>query len=552
MAKTWWKESVIYQIYPKSYKDTTGNGVGDLAGIIEKLDYIKSLGVDMIWLCPIYKSPDKDNGYDISDYRNISEKYGGNAVFKTFLAEVHKRGMKLMMDLVLNHTSDQHNWFKEARKSKTNKYRDYYFWKSTANNLPPNNWPSFFGGNVWEYDEQTEEYYLHLFTKEQPDLNWENPQVRKELQDVVNFWLEKGVDGFRMDVISLISKRENFESTQLKDFNAIINSHYANGPKVHEYLRELNQKVLSKYDAVTVGEGPGIDLENGSKYVGEDRNELNMIFHFGHMFIDAGANGKYDIVPFDLIDFKTVFNKWDAHLKDKGWGSIFLGNHDFSRMVSRFGNDTQYWATSAKLLATLLLTMRGTVFIYQGDEIGMTNVAFPSIEDYNDVETLNSWAEAHEKGEDMNAFLKKVHLTSRDNARTPMQWNSLKNAGFSNTTPWLKINPNYTTINVETQEKDPDSILNFYREMVALRKQNTTFVYGDYQCLDVQNNKVFAYRRWDEQAEFLVIHNFSDETVDWNHELLTNSYQLIKSNLDNDSMHSLLKPWQSKILKLVD
>ena len=307
MTKTWWKESVIYQIYPKSFNDTSGNGLGDLRGVIEKLDYIKSLGADMIWLCPIYESPDKDNGYDISDYRKISEKYGGDHTFNELLEKIHDKGMKLMMDLVINHTSDQHAWFLESKKSKDNKYRDYYFWKDGKENGPPNNWPSFFGGNVWELDPATNQYYLHLFTKEQPDLNLDNPAVRKEIHDIIEFWLKKGVDGFRMDVISLISKRENFDDTHLDDFNQIIKNHYANGPKVHQFLHELNQQVLQKYNAVTVGEGPGIDLENGLSYVAEDRQELNMIFHFGHMFIDAGAKGKYDIVDFNLIDFKKGF-----------------------------------------------------------------------------------------------------------------------------------------------------------------------------------------------------------------------------------------------------
>ncbi|MDJ0645913.1 MAG: alpha-glucosidase [Flavobacteriaceae bacterium] len=550
MTKTWWKESVIYQIYPKSYNDATGNGVGDLLGIIQKLDYIKSLGVDMIWLCPIYESPDKDNGYDISDYKNISEKYGGNDVFEEFLTAVHEKGMKLMMDLVLNHTSDQHYWFKESRKSKTNKYRDYYFWKTSANGEPPTNWPSFFSGNAWQYDETTKEYYLHLFTKEQPDLNWENPEVRKELHDIMEYWLKKGVDGFRFDVVSLISKGENFSNTELDDFNDIINKHYANGPKVHQYLRELNANVLSKYGAVTVGEGPGIDLENGPLYVDEDREELNMIFHFGHMFIDAGAGGKYDIVPFDLLDFKKVFNDWDTHLRDKGWGSIFLGNHDFSRMVSRFGNDGEFRMASAKLLATLLFTMRGTVFVYQGDEIGMTNVAFPSIEDYNDVETINSWNEAEHNGEDMDEFLKKVHTTSRDNARTPMQWNTTKNAGFSAATPWLKVNPNYTTINVAEQENDPDSILNYYRSMIAFRKKHLTFVYGNYECLDFENEHIYAFRRWDDNADFLVLLNFSDKELRWKNHLAGRDYELVKSNLTTNTPDATLKPWQAKILKL--
>ncbi len=549
MTKTWWKESIIYQIYPKSFNDTSGNGLGDLRGVIEKLDYIKSLGADMIWLCPIYESPDKDNGYDISDYRKISEKYGGDQTFNELLEKIHEKGMKLMMDLVINHTSDQHAWFRESKKSKDNDYRDYYFWKDGKKNGPPNNWPSFFGGNVWELDKATNQYYLHLFTKEQPDLNLDNPAVRKEIHDIIEFWLKKGVDGFRMDVISLISKRENFDDTDLHDFNQIIKKHYANGPKVHHFLHELNQQVLQRYNAVTVGEGPGIDLDNGLSYVAEDRQELNMIFHFGHMFIDAGPKGKYDIVEFDLVDFKKVFNHWDEALKDQGWGSIFLGNHDFSRMVSRFGNDGKYWRDSATLLASLLFTLRGTVFVYQGDEIGMTNVAYPTIDDYNDVETLNSWKEAEANGENMHEFMKKVHLTSRDNARSPMQWNTSVHAGFSESTPWLPVNSNFETVNVAAQEDDPDSILNFYRKVRVFRKQHPVFVYGEYRCIDLDHLKIFAYERWDENESYLVVHNFSDQPLQWDYDIDPSQFDLILSNTSSARSDFQLAPWQSKIFK---
>jgi len=551
MKRVWWKESVVYQIYPRSFKDTTGNGLGDIQGIIEKLDYIKSLNVDVVWLCPIYESPNNDNGYDISDYRKISEDFGGNDAFNLLLKEMKKKGLKLVMDLVANHSSDQHEWFKKARTSKDNTYYDYYHWKSTENGSLPNNWQSIFGGPVWKYNDATKDYYLHLFTKEQPDLNWENPKVRQEIYDIIKFWAEKGVDGFRMDVISLISKRKDFPDTEFSDYKDTIKNHYANGPKIHEYLKEMNQEVLRKYDLMTVGEGPGIDLENGLNYVHQDRHELNMVFHFDHMFIDAGPGGKYDILEYNLVDFKTVFNNWDNLLKDGGWGSIFLGNHDFSRMVSRFGNDTIYRSESAKALAMLILTLRGTVYIYQGDEIGMTNVAYPSITDYDDIETLGAWKVAEQNNENMNDFLLKVHSQSRDNARTPMQWDNSKNAGFSKAEPWLKVNQNYKTINVENEDKDPDSILNFYREMVTFRKENLCLVYGDYECLDELHPQIFAYKRSDENSEFLVVHNMSEIDISWSHNLKIKDYILLKSNLKDSGSDLSLRPWESKIFKKI-
>lgn len=551
MKKIWWKESVVYQIYPRSFKDTTGNGIGDIQGIIEKLDHIKSLGVDVIWLCPVYESPNDDNGYDISDYRKISNDFGGQEAFDELLEKIHQKGLKLVMDLVANHTSDEHYWFTESKKSKDNPYRDYYIWKDGENDGPPNNWESFFNGSTWEYDKNTDQYYLHYFTKKQPDLNWENPRVRKEIFDVVEYWFKKGVDGFRMDVISLISKPDNYPNSEFEKFQDTIISYYANGPKIHQYLHEMNQEVLRKYDIMTVGEGPGIDLENGPLYVDEKREELNMVFHFDHMFIDCGTGGKYDPVPIDFKTFKNVFNNWDKALKNKGWGSIFLGNHDFSRMVSRFGNDKQHHQASAKLLATLLLTMRGTVYIYQGDEIGMTNVAYDKIDDYDDVETLNAWKAADVKEQDMDRFMDIVHLQSRDNARTPMQWNAKANAGFTNGTPWLKTNSNFKNINVANQEDDPKSILNYYREMVAFRKTNKTFVYGDYECLDAENASIYAYKRWDTDHVFLVLHNFSSNSTKWSFDLSEKKYALIKSNLDhNQNSHFDLAPWQTKILKL--
>ena len=546
--RSWWKEGVVYQIYPRSFKDSNADGVGDLPGIIEKLDYIHSLGVDIIWLCPVYPSPNDDNGYDISDYRGIMPEFGSMQDFDRLLDGVHERGMKLVMDLVANHSSDEHAWFVESRSSVDSQYRDYYHWRSGKDG-PPNDWPSFFGGDAWEYDEPSGQYYLHLFTRKQPDLNWENPKVRKEIYDIIRFWFEKGVDGFRMDVISVISKDMDYPNANTDDFGAIIENNYANGGRIHEFLQEMNKEVLSKYDIMTVGEGPGITLDNALNYVGKDRQELNMIFHFDHMFMDCGPGGKYDPVPIDFIRFKKIFSDWDQLLADRGWGSIFLGNHDFSRLVSKFGNDGNHWKESAKLFAALLLTLRGTVYIYQGDEIGMTNVAFPSISDYNDVETLGNYKEAMERGEDMEAFMELVHLQSRDNARTPIQWSDSVNAGFSTTTPWLGINPNYKTINVADQESDPESVLNFYRHMVAFRKANKTLVYGHYQCVDPGHQQVYAYRRWDEDAEFFIAHNMSDLPINWAlAEIELEFYELVITN-DDHTPDLKFAPWQSKIFR---
>ena len=549
MNRVWWKECVVYQVYPRSFKDTSGNGIGDLRGIINKLDYIASIGVDAIWLCPIYASPNDDNGYDISNYREIMPEFGTMNDFDTLLSEMHQRGLKLIMDLVANHSSDEHRWFKESKKSKDNPYRNYYYWRPGKNGGPPNNWTSFFGGSAWKYDKPTDEYYLHLFTKKQPDLNWDHPKVRQEMYEIMDYWFQKGVDGFRLDVISVISKRPGLPDTDTTNFNEIIQRYYANGPKIHDYLQEMNERVLSKYDIMTVGEGPGINLTNGIQYVHKDRNELHMVFHFGHMFIHNGPGGKYDPVDIDLPTFKKVFNDWDAHLKDGGWGSIFLGNHDFSRMVSRFGNDQQYREASAKLLATLLLTLRGTVYIYQGDEIGMTNVAYDSIDDYDDVETHGAWQDALREGKDMDEFLKIVHDQSRDNARTPMQWSNQKNGGFSDHTPWLGVNKNYLEIHVEDQEVRPTSILNFYRELIAFRKKNLVLVYGDYESLDNNHQEIYAYRRWDESSEFLMVHNFSDTETLWDYPIEKSAYELVKTNLNTTDASFYFLPWQSKIFR---
>ena len=547
MKKNWWKESVVYQIYPRSYKDTSGNGLGDIDGIIEKLEHIKSLGVDIIWLCPIYESPNDDNGYDISDYRKISDDFGGDKAFDRLLAAIHKCGLKLMMDLVANHTSDEHYWFEEAKKSRENPYHDYYVWKKGTPKTLPNNWQSVFSGSAWKWNEKTEEYFLHLYTQKQPDLNWENSKVREEIYSIIDFWLAKGVDGFRMDVISMISKRLAFEDVpENMPIVEVMEKFYSNGPRVHEFIKEMNQKVLSKYDIVTVGEGPGINLENALNYVSEAENELNMVFHFDHLFIDYGPKGKYDPIPIDFILFKKIFSQWDNLLANKGWNSIFLGNHDFSRIVSRFGNDKDFHFESAKLLVTLLMTMRGTPYIYQGDEIGMVNVAHPSIDFYDDVETLNAWKLAEIEGEDMELFLKLVHKQSRDNARTPMQWDSSKNAGFTKSKPWIPLNPNFKMINVTDQEEDPHSILQYYRKMIAFRKANKTLVYGEYKDLEPNDSKLFIYKRWDEKNLFLIAHNFSDNSQEFNSDYIK-GLTISSSNYLSNKKRNSLQPWESRI-----
>lgn len=547
----WWKEGIIYQIYPRSFFDSSGNGIGDLNGISKKLNYIKSLGVDMVWICPFYKSPNKDNGYDISDYKDISKIFGDLNTFDTLLKKMHSLGLKLIIDLVVNHTSDKHPWFKKARKSRESKFHDYYIWKDGEKDKKPNNWKSVFSGSAWKWNEQTKEYFLHLYTKNQPDLNWENPTVRKEVYSIIDFWLSKGVDGIRMDVISLISKRLDFKNIPNNMiFIDVMEKYYANGPRVHEYIKEMNKKVLSKYDIVTIGEGPGINLNNGLDYVNEDENELNMIFHFDHLTMDFGKEGKYDPIPFDFIKFKKIFSNWDKLFSKRGWNSIFLGNHDFSRIVSRFGNDNEFHEESSKLLATLLMTLRGTPSLYQGDEIGMTNIDYNNISFYDDVETINAWKEAIDNKKNMRKFFEAIQKQSRDNARTPMQWDNKKNAGFSKAKPWIKVNDNYKKINVKNQEKDLDSILNHYKLLIKLRKENSTLVYGKYEDLDPMHTKIFSYKRWDENDVFIIHLNFSNCLVKINSNEIKD-YKLVISNYTFAKKSYNLNPWEARIYKLI-
>lgn len=553
MESKWWKEGVVYQIYPRSFKDSNGDGIGDLRGIIEKLDYLKNLGIDIIWICPIYESPNDDNGYDISDYRNIMSEFGSMEDFNELLCEIHKRGLKLLMDLVVNHTSDEHKWFIESRKSKDNPYREYYIWRVGKGNNPPNNWGSFFSGSTWKYDETTGEYYLHMFSAKQPDINWENERVRAEVYDMMKFWLDKGIDGFRMDVINLISKVQGLPNGE-KDHNSLYGNGFpytANGPRVHEYLQEMNQEVLSKYDIMTVGETPGVNPETAKLYVNNDRHELNMLFQFELMDIDSGMD-KWDIKPWKLTKFKEIMYKWYEGLKEKGWNSVYLNNHDQPRLISRFGNDKEYRVESAKMLATLLHTWQGTPYIYQGEEIGMTNVRFENIEDYRDLEILNMFKEKISQGISKDTIMNGIYKKGRDNARTPMQWNSSINAGFTSGTPWIKLNSNYSEINVEKALSDKNSIYYYYKKLLQLRKQHKVIVYGDIELLEKDNESIFAYTRSFENRKLLVILNFSEKEVEFKvHKYLeSNNFKLVISNYLNETQteeSKILRPFESVV-----
>ncbi len=548
MNTNWWKNAIMYQIYPRSFKDSNGDGIGDICGIIEKIDYIADLGVDLIWLGPVYESPNDDNGYDISDYYKIHPEFGTMDDFQELLSQLHDRGIRLIMDLVVNHSSDEHRWFEESRKSKDNPYRDYYIWKDGKHGGPPNNWQAFFGGPAWEYDEHTDQWYHHLFTVKQPDLNWENPKVREEVYSMMRYWLDMGVDGFRMDVISLISKRLEYADTPVDNLMYQVNNYNANGPRIHEFLQEMNREVLSKYDIMTVGEGPGITKELANLYIGKDRNELNMLFQLELMFMDNGPGGKFDKQEINLEDFKKLFREWDEAVGDQGWNNIFLDNHDFPRMVSRFGNDDNYRYEAATLLATFLLTMKGTPCIYQGSEIGMTNVAFESIEDYRDIETIHYWEESLANNADMGDVMRRIHIQGRDNVRTPIQWNDSEHGGFTSGTPWIKVNPNYSSINVEADQSSDKSILKFYKKLIALRKANPTFVLGSFDDLLPDHEQLYIFERKDEHDSYLIALNFSDETVIIPMDL--GSYVSIFSNYE-EYIESNLRPWQANILKKV-
>ncbi|WP_067621733.1 glycoside hydrolase family 13 protein [Alicyclobacillus acidiphilus] len=545
----WWKEAVVYQIYPRSFMDGNGDGIGDLKGIIGKLDYLRWLGVDVIWLCPIYKSPNDDMGYDISDYRAIMDEFGTMDDFEQMLVGIHERGMKLVMDLVVNHTSDEHEWFVQSRASRDNPYRDYYIWRDR-----PNNWASFFGGSAWELDGRTGQYYLHLFSRKQPDLNWENPKVRSEIYDMMRWWLDKGVDGFRMDVINCISKVPGLPDAPGEGGLAWGGAFFLNGPRVHEYLKEMHTEVLSRYDVMTVGETLSVTPEQALEYVGFDRAELNMVFQFEMMDIDAGPGGKWDLKSWKLSEFKRIFSRWQTALAGSGWNSLYLNNHDQPRLVSRFGNDGRYRIESAKMLATLLHTLQGTPFVYQGEEIGMTNVHFDSIDQYRDIETINWYNEQVAKGErSVDEIVKSIHAKGRDNSRTPMQWSSAHNAGFSDGLPWLQVNENYREINVEQQLADPDSVLHYYRRLIQLRKRHPVMVYGNYDLLYPADEKIYAFVRELGNAALLTVLNFTDEQQVFlcPEHLCPKGFELVLSNYEvgdaNLPTRLSLRPYEARV-----
>lgn len=509
-SEKWWKEAIVYQIYPRSFKDSDGDGVGDLKGIISRLDYLKSLGIDVVWINPIYQSPNYDNGYDISDYRAIQPEFGTMDDFDQLLDGLHQRNIKLVMDLVVNHSSHEHAWFRQSRSSRTNPYRTYYHWWP-AEKGKPNPRFSFFdvAGDAWQYDSASDAYYLHYFADQQPDLNWENPRVRQEVHDIMRFWADKGIDGFRLDAFQYAAKDTTFPALP-EGYEKNIAKYYGMKPQIHDYLREMNTEVFRAYDVMTVAEGAGSSFADAHALVDEDRQELNMAYHFDA--IDIGKEkGSYD-----LVDFKRVFSRWDSAFAQDGWLALYLANHDNARMVSRFGNDSEaFRAVSSKMLTTFLMTMRGTPFYYFGDELGMANIRFERIEDYQDIETRNKYAKAKQEGANLDAFIETQKRIARDNGRTPFQWDGTAQGGFTTGTPWLAVNPNYRQINAAAQESDPRSVLHFFRAAVQLRKQNTALVYGSYALLDPSHLAIYAYTRTYQNQVWAVVLNFSDQPVRW-------------------------------------
>nr|WP_286457906.1 alpha-glucosidase [Paenibacillus sp. CC-CFT742] len=556
----WWKESVVYQIYPISFKDSDGDGHGDLQGIYEKLDYLTDLGIDVIWICPIYESPGHDNGYDISDYYAIMRKFGTMEDFDRLLAAAHSRGLKIMMDLVLNHTSDEHAWFAESRSSKVNPKRDYYIWRSGKNGQVPNNWESYFGGSVWKHDPETNEYYLHLYSEHQPDLNWNNPQMAEEMYEMVHWWLQKGVDGFRFDAVAHIAKAEGLPSAHNPDNQPVVPAYqlFSNLEQVHSILNKLNDMILKPYGPMTVGETSGLGPEQALAYVGTDRNELNMVFQFEHMFVDAKSSGigKWNYKEWKLTELKEIMSRWQTVLHGRGWNANYMGNHDQPRPVSRFGDDGRYRVRSAQMLATWMLTLEGTPYIYQGEEIGMTNVAFPNIEQYRDIETMNYYRHYIAQGRDKNDIMKAIWLKSRDNARTPMQWDDTKHAGFTEGEPWIQVNDNYTEINVASAENDPGSVLHYYRKLIALRKKSKVLIYGEYELLLPDDPDIYAYTRTLDDEKMLIILNFRGHEPEmqwpegWTEERAKLVISNVKRRYSTDEGTILLQPYEARVYRL--
>lgn len=553
IERKWWKEAVVYQIYPRSFKDSNGDGIGDLRGVIEKLDYIKSLGVDVVWLNPIFESPNDDNGYDISDYRSVMREFGTMRDFDEMLEGMHERGLKLVLDLVANHSSDEHEWFKQSRSSRENPYRDYYHWWNAERGKPAKRF-SYFDENAdaWKYDEQTDAYYLHYFSRKQPDLNWENPKLREEIYSMMRFWFDKGVDGFRMDVIPFISKDTTFPELPA-EYKGDFIEYYANGPHLHEYLQEMNREVLSKYDVMSVAEGAGITSEDVLKFVDEDRRELDMAYHFEATDLGYKSHHERLLDPngWSLLDFKRVYSKWDAVFAEKGWGTIYLGNHDQPRMTTRWGNDAPNWRElSAKMLTTFLLTMRATPYFYFGDELGMTNIKFERVEDYQDIYTKNLYKLFESEGKDTKELIESHKISGRDNGRTPFQWDDSENAGFTSGKPWLKVNPNYTEINAEAQEENENSVLNYFRKIVKTRKENLALVYGDYKLVDAENKDVYAYERALDGKKLLVLLNFKAHEAKVETSLDLSEAKVLIGNYAESSTDKTLKPYEAIVFEL--
>ncbi len=541
--RKWWKEAIVYQIYPRSFKDSNGDGVGDLRGIIEKLDYIKSLGVDTVWLNPIYESPNDDNGYDVSDYRAIMKDFGTMADFDELLKGLHERKIKLVMDIVVNHSSDEHEWFKQSRSSRESPYRDYYYWWNAEKGKPPARYSLFdVNHDAWKFDAQTNAYYLHIFSQKQPDLNWSNPKLRQEVYDIMKFWADKGTDGFRLDAFQFVAKDPTFPEFPAGTEPSLMN--YSMGAGIHDYLKEMNREVFSKYDVMSVAEGAGRNFQDAHELVDADRHELSMAYAFEGA--DVARFGGYK-----LAKFKEVFSKWDKEFAEKGWLSIFLANHDKARMVSLWGNDKpEFRAYSSKMLSTFIMTMRGTPYYYNGDELAMTNAGFEKIEDFRDKAMLNEYQYQKNTGGDLNKFLERIKFEARDNARTPFQWNSSDKAGFTTGNPWIKINPNYTEINAEDEDKNPNSPLNYFRKLVKFRKDNLVLVYGKYTLLDRENEDVYSYTRELNGKKLLVLLNFKAKDAEAKTGLDLSKAQVLMSNYPDATVSEKLRPYQSLILEL--
>lgn len=553
MKKIWWKEAIAYQIYPRSFMDSNNDGIGDLKGIISKLDYLKNLGIDVIWICPMYKSPNDDNGYDISDYQDIMSDFGTMEDFDKLLEEAHKRGMKLIIDLVINHTSDEHEWFIESKSSKDSPKRDWYIWKKGKNDLEPNNWESIFKGSAWEYDKNTDEYFLHLFTKRQPDLNWENENMRKEIYKMINWWLDKGIDGFRVDAISHIKKDTTFSSMPNEENQRYVScfEKHMNVEGIHNFLEELNENTFAKYDIMTVAEANGVNADEAEAWVGEEKGKFNMVFQFEHLDLWNNENNQ----SFNVKECKEVLSKWQYGLEDKGWNALFIENHDIPRVTSTWGNDDEYWRESATALGLMYFMQQGTPFIYQGQEIGMTNVRYSSIDKYNDIKSINSYNEMIQKGVNREECMKHLWATSRDNARTPMQWDDSKNGGFSNGEPWIEMNENYKNINVENQINDENSIFNFYKNMINVRKNNDALIYGKYKLILEEDDSIYAYIRELDNEKFIIITNLTDKNVEYVYDkevlkfdnLLISNYTVSNHECFNKLT---LKPYEARMYKL--